>query len=114
MQIVGWVHYNRAESDRYHSGSLLKYAYALENKSEHPLARAILKKKQNPGKCRYRRSYDKIPGSSWEWQLTAILDGHTLYGGNHTFISSKVSVDGDIRKKAEKLAEEENTIILRK
>ena len=28
-----------------------------------------------------------------------------LYGGNHTFISSKVSVDGDIQKKAEKLAE---------
>ena len=41
--------------------------------------------------------------------MTAILDGHTLYGGNHTFISSKVSVDGDIRKKAEKLAEEGKT-----
>lgn len=37
--------------------------------------------------------------------MTAILDDHTLYGGNHTFISSKVSVDGDMQKKAEKLAE---------
>ncbi len=82
--------------------TLLKYAYALENKSEHPLARAILEnaKEENAG-IEEVTGFQALPGNG----LTAILDGHTLYGGNHTFISSKVSVDGDIQKKAEKLAE---------
>ena len=82
--------------------TLLKYAYALENKSEHPLARAILEnaKEENAG-IEEVTGFQALLGNG----LTAILDGHTLYGGNHTFISSKVSVDGDIQKKAEKLAE---------
>ena len=67
--------------------TLLKYAYALENKSEHPLARAILEKakEENAG--------------------IEEVTGFQALPGNHTFISSKVSVDGDIQKKAEKLAE---------
>lgn len=82
--------------------TLLKCAYALENKSEHPLARAILEnaKEENAG-IEEVTGFQALPGNG----LTAILDDHTLYGGNHTFISSKVSVDGDIQKKAEKLAE---------
>ena len=49
---------------------LLKYAYALENKSEHPLARAILEKakEENAG---IEEVY-RISGSSGEW-----LDSHT-------------------------------------
>ena len=82
--------------------TLLKYAYALENKSEHPLARAILEKaKEENAGIEEVTGFQALLGNG----LTAILDGHTLYGGNHTFISSKVSVDGDIQKKAEKLAE---------
>ena len=82
--------------------TLLKCAYALENKSEHPLARAILEnaKEENAG-IEEVTGFQALPGNG----LTAILDDHTLYGGNHTFISSNVSVDGDIQKKAEKLAE---------
>lgn len=82
--------------------TLLKCAYALENKSEHPLARAILEnaKEENAG-IEEVTGFQALPGNG----LTARLDGHTLYGGNHTFISSKVSVDGDMQKKAEKLAE---------
>ena len=82
--------------------TLLKCAYALENKSEHPLARAILEKaKEENAGIEEVTGFQALPGNG----LTAILDGHTLYGGNYTFISSKVSVDGDIQKKAEKLAE---------
>ena len=82
--------------------TLLKCAYALENKSEHPLARAILEKaKEENAGIEEVTGFQALPGNG----LTAILDGHTLYGGNHTFISSKVSVDGDIQKEAEKLAE---------
>ena len=82
--------------------TLLKCAYALENKSEHSLARAILEnaKEENAG-IEEVTGFQALPGNG----LTARLDGHTLYGGNHTFISSKVSVDGDMQKKAEKLAE---------
>ena len=82
--------------------TLLKYAYALENKSEHPLARAILEKaKEENAGIEEVTGFQALPGNG----LTAILDDLTLYGGNYTFISSKVSVDGDIQKKAEKLAE---------
>ena len=82
--------------------TLLKCAYALENKSEHPLARAILEKaKEENAGIEEVTGFQALPGNG----LTAILDGHTLYGGNHTFISSKVSVDGDIQKEAEQLAE---------
>ena len=82
--------------------TLLKYAYALEHESEHPLARAILEKaKEENAGIEEVTGFQALLGNG----LTAILDGHTLYGGNHTFISSKVSVDGDIQKKAEKLAE---------
>ena len=82
--------------------TLLKCAYTLENKSEHPLARAILEnaKEENAG-IEEVTGFQALPGNG----LTAILDDLTLYGGNYTFISSKVSVDGDIQKKAEKLAE---------
>ena len=82
--------------------TLLKCAYALENKSEHPLARAILEnaKEENAG-IEEVTGFQALPGNG----LTAILDDHTLYGGNYTFISSKVSVDGDIQKKTERLAE---------
>ena len=82
--------------------TLLKCAYALENKSEHPLARAILEnaKEENAG-IEEVTGFQALPGNG----LTAILDDHTLYGGNYTFISSKVSVDGDIQKEAEQLAE---------
>ena len=82
--------------------TLLKCAYALENKSEHPLARAILENaKEENADIEEVTGFQALPGNG----LTAILDEHTLYGGNHTFISSKVSVDGDMQKKAEKLAE---------
>ena len=86
--------------------TLLKYAYALENKSEHPLARAILEKakEENVG-IEEVTEFQALPGNG----LTAVLDGHTLYGGNHTFISSKVSVGADIQRQAERLAEEGKT-----
>ena len=86
--------------------TLLRYAYALENKSEHPLARAILEKAaEEHAVIEDVTEFQALPGNG----LTAVLDGHTLYGGNRTFISSKVKVDENIRKTAEKLAEEGKT-----
>ena len=58
--------------------TLLKYAYALENKSEHPPARAILEKaKEENAGIEEVTGFQALPGNG----LTAILDGHTLYGG---------------------------------
>ena len=87
-------------------GTLLKYAYALENKSEHPLARAVLEKaKEEKADIEEVTDFQALPGNG----LTAVLDGYTLYGGNHTFISTKVNVEVKIQKQAEKLAEEGKT-----
>jgi len=81
---------------------LLKLAYALEKKSEHPLARAILQKAEElqleTGEVEKFRA---LPGNG----LTAVLDGAVLCGGNLKFISTKVSVPEEIRKQAEGLAE---------
>ena len=86
--------------------TLLRYAYALENKSEHPLARAVLEKAaEEKAVIEEVTEFQALPGNG----LTAVLDGHTLYGGNHTFISTKVNVDSDIQKQSEKLAEEGKT-----
>ena len=71
-----------------------------------PLARAVLEKAaEEKAVIEEVTEFQALPGNG----LTAVLDGHTLYGGNHTFISTKVNVDSDIQKQSEKLAEEGKT-----
>ena len=85
---------------------LLGFAYALERKSEHPLARAILQEAEE------RRidadeveDFRAVPGNG----LSAVLAGKTIYGGNKKFIQTKTSVDAGMQKKAEDLAAEGKT-----
>ena len=85
---------------------LLGFAYALEKKSEHPLARAILQEAEE------RRidadeveDFQAVPGNG----LSAVLAGKTIYGGNKKFIQTKTSVDAGMLKKAEDLAAEGKT-----
>ena len=58
---------------------LMSLAAALEQKSEHPLARAVLQKAQEdnlpPAEV---ADFQALPGNG----LTAVLNGSTLYGGN--------------------------------
>ena len=85
---------------------LLTYAYALEKKSEHPLARAILAKAQEDGvKELETEEFAALPGNG----LTAVIQGENMVAGNYNFVSTQVSVTREIREKAEKLAEQGKT-----
>lgn len=82
--------------------ALLEMAYALERKSEHPLARAILldaeEKQISAGEV---TEFQALPGNG----LSAVLEGARLCGGNHTFISSQAKVPEEMKTASERLAE---------
>ena len=85
---------------------LLSAAYALEQKSEHPLARAIVTKGDEDGiKAEEVTDFEALTGSG----LTGSLHGQTLYGGSGSFISSMVSIPEEMLGKADDLAEEGKT-----
>lgn len=85
---------------------LLTLAYSLEKQSEHPLARAIMKKGEECGlAAREISSFEALPGNG----LTALCGTSRLYGGNLAFISSKTAVPKDAEQLAEKLAEQGKT-----
>lgn len=86
---------------------LLQFAYALEQKSEHPLARAILAEAEERQLNTLEvTDFHAVPGNG----LTAKLPGACiLRGGNLKFISDTVSVSDEIKRKAEQLAEEGKT-----
>jgi Cu2+-exporting ATPase len=85
---------------------LLAMAYALEKKSEHPLARAILKEAEERGlKAAEVTEFKALPGNG----LSALLDGEAISGGNLAFISSQAEVPEAMKRKAEQLAEEGKT-----
>ena len=92
---------------------LLTLAYALEKKSEHPLAKAILE----TGKERGVREdleisdFQAVPGGGLEGILSkaASESGGKLTGGNLRFISQTAQVSDSVRKQAEALAEEGKT-----
>ncbi|MCI5648364.1 MAG: heavy metal translocating P-type ATPase [Fusicatenibacter sp.] len=85
---------------------LLEAAFALEQKSEHPLARAILalaaESKINP---REITEFQAVPGNG----LTGVLDGKVLYGGSRTFISRKIRIPDSMSELAERCALEGKT-----
>ena len=84
----------------------MTYAYALEKKSEHPLARAILAKAQEDGvKELETEEFAALPGNG----LTAVVQGGKMAAGNYNFVSTQASVTREIREKAEKLAEQGKT-----
>ena len=90
-------------------GALLSLAAALEQRSEHPLARAVMMRAEKDGLTAAPVSdFRALPGNG----LTATLSGETLLGGSLSFVSSQVDVPRSIRQKAEALAEEGKTPLL--
>ena len=88
---------------------LLTLAYALEQKSEHPLAKAILQKAEEQGlRINEATGFQALPGNG----LTAEWNGSTLVGGSFKFISSQTEVSDNMKRKAEQLAEEGKTPLL--
>ena len=67
---------------------LLRFAAALESKSEHPLSRAILNGFAfRGGECPEAENFAAVPGRG----LTAKIEGYTVCGGNADFIPEKTS-----------------------
>ena len=90
-------------------GALLSLAAALEQRSEHPLARAVMMRAEEDGlTVAPVGDFRALPGNG----LTATLSGETLLGGSLSFVSSQVDVPRSIRQKAEALAEEGKTPLL--
>ncbi len=93
---------------------LLRMAYALERKSEHPLARAILMLAQdreidrpsdgNPGSPEVTE-FEAVPGNG----LRGKLGDDVLTGGNLAFISESASVSDEMKQRAVTLSEEGKT-----
>ena len=86
---------------------LLAYAYALEKKSEHPLARAVIAKaeEENADHMQETEDFHAVPGNG----LTGILAGVKLAGGNLNFISRNAVIPDEAVKRAEKLSAEGKT-----
>ena len=85
---------------------LLKLAYALERKSEHPLAKAITSKAIDDHiEAVEVEDFMALAGNG----VRAISDGKILYGGSYKFISEKVKMTKDIDEIANKLANEGKT-----
>ena len=88
---------------------LIAAAYALEQKSEHPLAHAVVERAQNLGlKAQEVSDFAALPGNG----LTAVLDGEALSGGSLAFISGRTEVSGDMRAQADHLSGEGKTPLL--
>ena len=85
---------------------LLRHAYALEKKSEHPLAKAVLQKGEELGiQALEVEDFAALPGNG----LTGKLNGKVMAGGNFQFISSQAKVSGEMKAQSEHLAEEGKT-----
>jgi len=88
---------------------LLSAAYALEKKSEHPLARAITQRAEQECLTAFEvERFEALPGNG----LTASLDGAELLGGSFKFISGQIAVPDETAKRAERLSEEGKTPLL--
>ena len=85
---------------------LLRAALALESKSEHPLAKAIvaygLELSEEPAEV---TDFTTVSGNG----LMAKLDGQMVYGGNYEFVSDKVEIPEYARSLADELSEKGET-----
>lgn len=81
--------------------TLLELAYALESKSEHPLARAIMEAgKERDVNLREVSGFKALPGNG----LEALIDGKPLTGGNLKFMEGLVQVSETMKKTSDELA----------
>ena len=96
-------------ADGLNEKEFLTSAYSLERKSEHPLAKAIVKKGDESGVSEFETSdFKALSGSG----LSAVSNGRTLLGGSLKFIKEHADVSKEAEKKALSLANEGKTPML--
>ena len=85
---------------------LLKFAAAVEEKSEHPLARAIIRKaKEEKIEPEEVTDFSAVVGNG----LKGVLRGNEIAAGNLKFIEKTAEISVDIRKIADELSKEGKT-----
>ena len=83
-------------------GELLRLACALERRSEHPLAKAVLRRAEADGLTAAEvADFQALPGNG----LKATLDGQPLCGGNADFIRTAADIPAPMQAQAQALAE---------
>ena len=89
---------------------LLTMAYTLEQKSEHPLAKAVLEEAQSRElKPRMITDFTALPGNG----LSGRTEGSSLLGGSYTFIREKIKENGEkLQEQVEQLAKQGKTPLL--
>ena len=88
---------------------LLTVAYALEQKSEHPLAKAVIKRGQERSVDKLEvQDFTALPGNG----LSAVLDGQRIVGGSMTFIKEKSGLSDEMQEICNRLAQEGKTPLL--
>ena len=88
---------------------LLGLAAALEAKSEHPLARAVMAKAEEDDiNAADVADFRILPGNG----LECTIGDKKLFGGSMSFISGLVSVPEDMTRQAERLADEGKTPLM--
>ena len=85
---------------------LLSAAFALERKSEHPLAGAIVSRAEQEGiEAGETEEFKALPGNG----VTAVMDGTPLLGGSCRFVSEQISVPREMTVEADRLSKEGKT-----
>ena len=93
----------------YDEKTLLELAGALEKKSEHPLAKAVLLEiAQRKIATKEVEDFRALAGNG----LTGILEEHRLLGGSMKYISSQVTVGKQVKNQAQILAKQGKTPLL--
>ena len=93
----------------YDEKTLLELAGALEKKSEHPLAKAVLlETEQQKIATKEVEDFQALAGNG----LTGTLEGHRLLGGSMKYISSQVTVGEQVKNQAQALAKQGKTPLL--
>lgn len=96
-------------ADGFSENEILKIAYSLEAKSEHPLAKAICEKANElKTKAEEVSEFSALPGNG----LKAVLNGKELVGGSVKFISGQAGIPQTLEEASKKLSEQGKTPLM--
>ncbi len=88
---------------------LMEYAYSLEAKSEHPLAKAVVKKAEELKSVKYEcEKFEALPGNG----LCGFVNGEEVFGGSGAFIATKVNLSQEVQKNLAMLSDSGKTPLL--
>lgn len=93
----------------YDEGTILAYAAAIENFSEHPIAKAVIRKHEALQQVQFfAENFTSITGKG----AKAVIDKETYYIGNQALFNDLLAIDNDTLEKAEELQASGNTVMM--